>query len=157
MSFFRALIGIVFFLGLAYLFSARRDKIDWRMVLTGLILQIGLGLLLIGGAQYDGDSQAFKTMLSIVPGMFDWVSQRFVVILGYTAEGSRFIFGDLVNSESLGFIFAVNVLPTVIFFSTLTAGLYYLGVLQIVVKAIAWVMAKTMRLSGAESLSAAGN
>lgn len=157
MSFLRAIIGIAFFLGLAYLFSSRRDKIDWRLVLTGLGLQMGLGLLLIGGAQYSGDSETIKTLLSIVPNMFDWVSQRFVVILGYTAEGSRFIFGDLVNSESLGFIFAVNVLPTVIFFSTLTAGLYYLGVLQIIVKAIAWVMAKTMRLSGAESLSAAGN
>ena len=157
MSFIRALIGITFFLGLAYLFSSRRDKIDWRLVLTGLSLQMGLGLLLIGGAQYDGESQFVKTLLSVVPSMFDWVSQRFVVILGYTAEGSRFIFGDLVNSKSMGFIFAVNVLPTVIFFSTLTAGLYYLGILQIVVKGIAWVMAKTMRLSGAESLSAAGN
>ena len=157
MSYLRALIGIAFFLGLAYLFSSRRDKIDWRLVLSGLILQIALGFLLIGGAQYDGKLVWVKKLLAIVPGIFDWVSQRFVVILGYTEEGSRFIFGNLLNSDSMGFIFAINVLPTVIFFSTLTAGLYYLGILQIIVKGIAWVMSKTMRLSGAESLSAAGN
>lgn len=153
----RGFVGVAFFIGLAYLFSSNKKKIDWRLVLSGLSLQIILGLLLIGGAQYNGNSEFVRTALSIFPGVFDWVSQRFVVVLGYTTEGSKFIFGDLVYSDSLGFIFAVNVLPTVIFFSTLTAGLYYLGVLQFVVKGIAWVMAKTMRLSGAESLSAAGN
>jgi CNT family concentrative nucleoside transporter len=82
----------------------------------------------------------------------------FVVILGFTMEGSRFVFGDMVNpGGSIGFVFAFQILPTIIFFSALTSLLFYMGILQKIVYGLAWVMSKTMKLSGAESLAAAAN
>jgi CNT family concentrative nucleoside transporter len=143
MDILRALIGLIFLLGIAFLFSQNRKSIDWRLVGTGILLQIVFGYLI--------------SDIRIVKNAFNWVSSQFVVLLGFSGDGAKFLFGGLINSESLGFIFALQVLPTVIFFSTLTAGLYYLGVLQYIVKGIAWVMARSMRLSGAEALSAAGN
>ena len=158
MGFLRMIIGILFFLGIAYFFSSERKKIDWRLVAVGIGLQLFLGLILIGGAQYDGDSEIIDQLLNFIPSIFSVVSEKFVTLLGYTEQGTTFLFGNLLNNNgSIGFIFAIKVLPTVIFFSTVTAGLYYLGVLQVIVKSIAWIMAKTMGLSGAESLSAAGN
>lgn len=147
----RAIIGLTFFLGLAYIFSVNRKAIDWRLVAVGVGLQIVFGLLVI--------------KVPFVSLLFNKVSSAFVTFLDFSLAGSEFLFGDLArNSEGsegakhqLGFIFAFQVLPTVIFFSTVSAGLYYLGVLQRVVYGIAWVMARTMRLSGPESLSAAGN
>jgi CNT family concentrative nucleoside transporter len=86
------------------------------------------------------------------------VSRAFVTLLSFTYEGSEFLFGNLMDSSnSLGYIFAFQVLPTVIFFSALTSLLFYYGILQKVVFAFAWVMKRTMKLSGAESLAAAGN
>lgn len=143
MDILRALIGLVFLLGIAFLFSQNRKSVDWRLVGTGVLLQVVFGYLI--------------SDIRIVKSAFNWVSSKFVVLLGFSGDGAQFLFGGLVDSESLGFIFALQVLPTVIFFSTLTAGLYYLGVLQYIVKGIAWVMARSMRLSGAEALSAAGN
>ncbi|MFT6868714.1 MAG: CNT family concentrative nucleoside transporter [Cyclobacteriaceae bacterium] len=143
MDLLRALIGLLFLISIAFLFSQNRKSIDWRLVGTGILLQITFGYLI--------------SDIRIVKNAFNWVSSQFVVLLGFSGDGAKFLFGNLVNSESLGFIFALQVLPTVIFFSTLTAGLYYLGVLQYIVKGIAWVMSKSMRLSGSEALSAAGN
>lgn len=159
MGFFRALIGIAFFVGVAYLLSSNRKKVDWRLVGVGLGLQVLLGFILIGGKELQFESQWIKSTMNFIPGIFSVASEKFVTLLGYTEEGTRFIFGNLINdaNENIGFIFAFKVLPTVVFFATLTAGLYYLGALQLLVKGIAWVMTKTMRLSGAESLSAAGN
>ncbi len=158
MSFLRLLMGIVFFIAIAYFFSNNRKKIDWRLVSVGLGLQLILGLVLIGGARAKVETEWIKFVLNFVPNIFASLSEKFVTLLGYTEQGTAFLFGNLLNDNgNIGFIFAIKVLPTVIFFSTVTAGLYYLGVLQIIVKSIAWVMAKTMRLSGAESLSAAGN
>jgi CNT family concentrative nucleoside transporter len=96
---------------------------------------------------------------------FEFFGNAFVKVIGFSSIGAQFLFGDLAkNSYSdpatahhLGFLFAFQVLPNIIFFSTISAGLYYLGILQRVNQGIAWVMSKTMRLSGAESLSAAGN
>ncbi|MEM1000577.1 MAG: nucleoside transporter C-terminal domain-containing protein, partial [Bacteroidota bacterium] len=92
---------------------------------------------------------------------FMGIAEGFVTIVGYAEAGSAFVFNSLGTAEpekgSLGFFFAFQVLPIIIFFSALTSGLYYLGVLQRIVKAFAWIMARTMRLSGAESISAAGN
>ncbi|PTB92506.1 NupC/NupG family nucleoside CNT transporter, partial [Marivirga lumbricoides] len=136
------LIGLLVLVGFAYLFSVNKRKIDWRLVATGLLLQIIFGLLI--------------TKVPFVEVLFKKVSDAFVIFLGFSKDGARFLFGDLAG-DSFGFIFAFQVLPTVIFFSTVTAGLYYLGVLQKVVFGIAWIMSRTMRLSGAESLSAAGN
>jgi Nucleoside permease len=151
MDYLRGLIGIVFILGLAYLLSAKRDRVDWKLILSGLILQIVIAIAVL--------------RVPFVRGVFETISEGFVTFLGFAADGAQFLFGDLArNSEgnpdakhSLGFLFAFQALPTVIFFSAITAGLYYLGVLQKIVFVFAWIMAKTMRLSGAESLSAAGN
>jgi CNT family concentrative nucleoside transporter len=90
--------------------------------------------------------------------VFEFASEKFVLFLGFAREGSKFVFGSLATDTSnTGFIFAFQALPTVIFFSAVTAGLYYLGILQKIVFGFAWVMTKTMRLSGSESLSAAAN
>jgi CNT family concentrative nucleoside transporter len=143
MDILRASFGLIFLVAIAFAFSLNRSKVDWRLVGTGLTLQVVFGLLI--------------TKVGFVKTGFSWVSKQFVVLLGFSSDGATFLFGDLMNAETFGFIFAFQVLPTVIFFSTLTTGLYYLGVLQIIVKGIAWIMARTMRLSGAEALSAAGN
>jgi CNT family concentrative nucleoside transporter len=151
MEYLRGLIGIVVLLGIAYLFSSYRSKIDWRLVVVGVLLQIVIAILI--------------AKVPFIRAGFDGIGRGFVKFLSFAADGAAFLFGDLArNSEtatgarhSLGFLFAFQALPTVIFFSSVSAGLYYLGVLQKIVYAFAWVMAKTMRLSGAESLSAAGN
>ena len=143
MQYVRGVLGIAVFVGLAYLISRNRKAINWRLVGAGLAIQLIAGLLIL--------------KVPFVAGLFDKLSQGFVKFLSFSQEGARFIFGDLVNTSSFGFIFAFQVLPTIIFFSTVSAGLYYLGILQKVVYGIAWVMSRSMRLSGAESLSAAGN
>jgi CNT family concentrative nucleoside transporter len=142
MDYLRGIIGLLVLIGFAYLFSVNKKKIDWRLVVTGLGLQVIFGFLI--------------TQVPFVEMIFMKVSEAFVVFLSFSGDGARFLFGDLA-SDTFGFIFAFQVLPTVIFFSTVTAGLYYLGVLQKLVYGIAWIMSRTMRLSGAESLSAAGN
>lgn len=143
MDIIRAAIGLIFLISVAFVFSSNRRAIDWRLVGAGVFLQVFFGLLI--------------TQIGFVKAAFNWISKQFVVLLGFSSDGASFLFGDLMDPESVGFVFALQVLPTVIFFSTLTSGLYYLGVLQFIVKGIAWVMARTMKLSGAESLSAAGN
>jgi concentrative nucleoside transporter, CNT family len=142
MDYFRGLIGILALLGVALIFSSDRKRVDWRLVGIGVILQAVFGFLI--------------TKVEFVAKIFALVSRAFVKFLSFAADGAVFIFGDLATN-SFGFIFAFQVLPTIIFFSTVSAGLYYLGVLQKVVFAIAWVMSRTMRLSGPESFSAAGN
>ena len=143
MPYVRGLLGIATLVGLAYLISRHKSAINWRLVLAGLAIQLVAGLLIL--------------KVPLVARLFDKLSQGFVKFLSFSQEGASFIFGDLVNTSSFGFIFAFQVLPTIIFFSTVSAGLYYLGILQKVVYGIAWVMTRSMRLSGAESLSAAGN
>jgi concentrative nucleoside transporter, CNT family len=143
MDIFRGLIGIAILVGVAFMFSRNRRQIDWKLVAIGIVLQVVFGILV--------------TQVGFVKTGFLVVSEGFVKFLSFADKGSEFIFGDLVDVNKFGFIFAFKVLPTIIFFSTVSAGLYYLGVLQKIVYGIAWVMAKTMRLSGAESLSAAGN
>lgn len=142
MEYFRGLLGIVALLGVAFIFSANRKSIDWRLVGVGVLIQAVFGFLI--------------TRVDFVASLFLGLSRGFVKFLSFSQDGAVFLFGDLATN-SFGFIFAFQVLPTIIFFSTVSAALYYLGVLQKIVFAIAWVMAKTMRLSGAESLSAAGN
>jgi len=142
MDYFRGLIGIIILLAFAFLFSANKKAVDWRLVGIGVVLQAIFGFLI--------------TKVAFVANIFSLVSKAFVKLLSFSGDGAMFIFGDLAT-DSFGFIFAFKVLPTIIFFSTVSAGLYYLGVLQKVVFGIAWVMSRTMRLSGPESLSAAGN
>lgn len=142
MDYIRALFGLAVLIVFALLFSNSRKSINWRLVTVGVSLQIIFGLLI--------------TKVSWVTLAFKKVSDVFVTFLSFSRDGAAFLFGDLAT-DTFGFIFAFQVLPTVIFFSTVTAGLYYLGVLQKLVYVIAWIMARTMGLSGAESLSAAGN
>lgn len=151
MDYIRGLAGLLFIVGLAYLFSGNRKGIDWRLVAVGISLQIIIGLI-IGNVAWA--QQALH-----------YVSIGFVSFLGFAQQGAEFLYGDLArNSDGnplakhqLGFLFAFQALPTVIFFSAVTAGLYYLGILQKIVYAFAWIMLRTMRLSGPESLSVAGN
>jgi concentrative nucleoside transporter, CNT family len=151
MDYLRGLIGIAVLITIAYLLSSYRKKIDWRLVATGLILQIIIALII--------------SKVPVVRNAFEAVGSGFVKFLSFAGNGAEFLFGDLAKNSSvssnakhnLGFIFAFQALPTVIFFSAVTTGLYYLGILQKIVFVFAWIMAKSMRLSGAESLSAAGN
>lgn len=151
MAIIQALIGLLFFIGIAYLFSSNRKAIDWRLVIIGVLLQIGLGIF-----------------IALVPGVdhvFRVISRGFVFFLNFAVIGAEFLFGDLAKNSNaypgvnhkLGLIIAFQVLPTILFISTVSAGLYYLGILQKIVYVFAWLMSKTMRLSGPESLSAAGN
>ena len=142
MGILRGLFGLIFLLAVAYVFSRDKKHIDWKLVAMGLGLQILFGLLI--------------TQVTFFGDMFNWLSRGFVKLLSFSNDGTRFLFNGLAGSE-FGYIFAFRVLPTVIFFASISAGLYYLGILQLIVKGIAWVMVRTMRLSGAESLSVAGN
>ncbi len=133
------LFGLAVLIGIVWLFSINRRAVDWKLVGTGVTLQI-----------------AFAGVVLLVPGgrqVFDWLSHGFVRILGFVNEGSNFIFGSLMDIESNGFIFAFQVLPTIIFFSSLMGVLYHLGVMQAVVRAMAWAITKVMRVSGAETTS----
>ncbi len=146
LSVFQGLLGYIILIGIAILFSVNRKAISWKLVGAGILIQIVFGFLV--------------TEVEVVKRGFEVVSEGFVKLLSFSSAGASFLFGELANPASktgVGYIFAFNVLPTVIFFSTVTAGLYYLGVLQKIVFGIAWIMSKSMRLSGAESLSAAGN
>ncbi len=146
MEIFRGLFGLVVLIGIAYVFSTNKKSISWRLVGVGVFLQILFGTLV--------------TKVPFIAGVFEFLSRGFVRLLSFSNAGAQFLFGALADpakNDGLGYIFAFQVLPTIIFFSTVSAGLYYLGVLQRVVYSIAWVMSKGMRLSGAESLSAAGN
>ncbi len=143
MAIVRAILGISLLILFCVLLSSHRKKISWRETLYALGLQV-----------------LFAFFVLKVPGVvtiFDFVSSFFVKVLDYTHEGSSFLFGNLVDTKSMGFIFAFQVLPTIVFFSALTTLLYYFGILQKVVYACAWVMSKGIKLSGAESLSTAGN
>ncbi|MGK7397159.1 MAG: NupC/NupG family nucleoside CNT transporter [Candidatus Cyclobacteriaceae bacterium M3_2C_046] len=142
MDYFKGLLGILVLLLIAFLFSENKKIINWRLVASGILLQIIMGFLLL--------------KVPLVTVVFRYISAGFVRLLSFANDGAQFLFGDLAN-DSYMFIFAFQVLPVIIFFSALSSALYYLGVLQKIVVGIAWVMSKTMRLSGSESLSAAGN
>jgi CNT family concentrative nucleoside transporter len=144
-------LGLLTMLAIAYLISYDRKRIPWRLVATGVALQAVFGILVL---KTPPGRWFFEKVGAVVNG-----------ILGFVVEGARFVFGYLVDlaipagiAPSAGAtVFAFYVLPTIIFVSSLTSVLYYLGALQIVVKGIAWVMQRTLRTSGAETLSASGN
>jgi concentrative nucleoside transporter, CNT family len=141
----RGFLGIVCLILLAWVFSTNRKKINWKLVIVGLLLQI---VLAIGVFWVKG-----------VNSFFEGIGSIFVGILGFTREGTMFLFGNNLGSSSGQFltIFAFHVLPTIVFFSAFTSLLYYFGILQKIVYGLAWVMKRTMGLSGAESLAAAAN
>ena len=140
----RGILGIIVLIFIAFLFSKNRKNIDWHLVWKGLLIQIVFAILIL--------------KVPIIQNGFEWLSSVFVTILGFTREGSIFLFGDIIsNTDSFGFIFAFQVLPTIIFFSALTSLLFYFGLLQKLVYVFAVFMKKIMNLSGSESLAAAGN
>ncbi|WP_400090466.1 NupC/NupG family nucleoside CNT transporter [Capnocytophaga canimorsus] len=142
-SLWRGALGMFVLLCIAYLFSNNRRKINWKTVIIGLSVQLllAIGVLKVLQVQY----------------VFEQVGSVFVLILDFTKAGSEFLLGGLMDSDSYGFIFVFQVLPTIVFFSALTSVLFYLGVIQVIVRGLAWVLTKILGISGAESLSVAGN
>lgn len=157
LSLIQGIVGIAALLGIAFLFSNNKRRINWRLVATGLAIQVTFGTLVIKGQEMG---EVFAP-LGWPKVTFDYIARVFVVLLGFTTDGARFVFGDLAispgNEGTLGFFFAFQVLPTIIFFSSLMSVLYYLGIMQKVVQGMAWVMARLMGTSGAESLSNTAN
>lgn len=160
----RSFLGLFVLATLAWAMSTDRRRIPWRVVGWGISLQIVFALFIL------------RTPMGA--GVFDAVNVAIVALLGFTVDGARFVFGNLVENNvpvgtgepgqgsfaaipgqvaQTGAFFAFNVLPTIIFFSSLMAVLYHLGIMQRAVKGVAWVMQRTMRTSGAETLTAAGN
>lgn len=133
------LFGLAVLIGITWLFSNNKRAVDWKLVATGITLQI-----------------AFAALVILVPGgrdVFDALGKGFVKILSYVNEGSGFIFGSLMDTKNYGFIFAFQVLPTIIFFSALMGVMYHLNIMQGIVRVMAWSITKVMRVSGAETTS----
>lgn len=140
----RGLLGYAAFLGLAVALSSNRRAIPWKLVAAGTLIQFTVGLLVL--------------RVDAVRVAVDAVGRFFVRILDFNTAGAEFLFGSLIsNKQTFGFLFAFNVLPTIVFFSALTSLLFYLGILQRIVFVFAWVLSRTMKLSGAESLSCSAN
>jgi concentrative nucleoside transporter, CNT family len=156
-SFIRGIIGILLIVGVAFLISNNKKIVNWRLVVSGLGLQIVFAILILKG----DDLRNVFSPFGWPRDFFGWISGFFVVVLNFTTEGAKFVFGNLAISPgldgSLGSFFAFQVLPTIIFFASLMSILYYLGIMQRIVQAMAWVMAKVMGTSGAESLSNTAN
>lgn len=155
-SILRGVLGIVLITGIAFLFSNNKKKIDWRLVIIGLLMQLAIAVLIIHGETL----RSWFFPLGWVKDIVNWLGNAIVAVLGFTTEGSKFVFGKLADGfsqDSIGFFFAFQVLPTIIFVSTLTALLYYFGILQLVVKGMAFIMSKLLGISGAESLSNTAN
>ena len=143
-SLWRGVLGMFVLLIIAFLFSANRRAVDWKKVGIGLSLQliIAIGVLRV----------------KFIQTIFNFIGSIFIEILEYTKAGSEFLFAGMVGDmNKFGYIFAFQVLPTIIFFSALTSLLFYLGIIQKVVKALAKVLSKFLGISGMESLSVAGN
>ena len=153
----RGLLGMSVLIGCCYLLSRNRKKVNWAMVLKGLSIQLVLAVFILKGS----DMASFWSPLGWPKEFFSWISSFFVIVLDFTTAGAEFIFGDLAKSpgmeDSLGNFFAFQVLPTIIFFASLTAILYHYGILQLLVKYMAIGMQKIMGTSGAESLSVISN
>lgn len=137
------IFGLAVLLGIALSLSSNRKVVDWKLVASGIGLQLFFAVLVI-----------------LVPGgreFFEGLSRVFVRVISFAMDGSAFIFGPMADASNMGFIFAFQVLPTIIFFAALMSVLYHIGIMQKIVQAMAWVMLKVMRISGSESLSVAAN
>jgi CNT family concentrative nucleoside transporter len=137
------IFGLAVLLAIAWAFSMQRDRVNWRLVIGGIGLQL-----------------VFAVIVILVPGgraFFDFLSSAFVKVVGFAMVGAEFIFNDLARAEAFGFVFAFQVLPTIIFFASLMGVLYHLGFMQKVVQGMAWVMQKVLNVSGSESLAVAAN
>ena len=137
------LFGLAVLISFAFALSNNKKSVDWKQIASGVGLQIVFAILVI-----------------LVPGgreFFNAISKVFVKVIDFAMSGAQFIFGDLAKSTEFGFIFAFQVLPTIIFFASLMAVLYHIGLMQKIVQGMAWVMLKVLRISGSESLAVAAN
>ncbi|MDA7557991.1 Na+ dependent nucleoside transporter [Flavobacteriaceae bacterium] len=142
-SLWRGVLGMLSLIFIAFLFSSNRKAINWKTVGIGLSFQL---IIAVGVLKVE-----------FVKIVFEYIGQGFIAILGFTQAGSEFLFGGMLDVNSFGYIFAFQVLPTIIFFSALTSVLFYLGIIQKAVKVMGWLLTKLLGISGAESLSVAGN
>lgn len=142
-SVIRGLGGIAFLIGILYLLSENKKKIPWRLVFMGILCQLIFAILIL--------------KVPVAQAVFEKLSSFFVVVLDFTRQGSNFLFGGLLDTSKVGFLFAFQILPTVIFFSALTSLLFYLGILQKIVYGLSWLLSKAMKISGAENLSTTAN
>lgn len=142
-SLLRGLIGMLILVLIAYLLSNNRKEISWKLVGIGLLAQVSIAVGVI--------------KISVIKGFFGFVSSFFVKILEYTNAGTRMLLGEFANIDKYGFIFIFQALPIIIFFSALTSILFYFGIIQKVVQFLAWALKKLLGISGAESLTVAGN
>lgn len=141
---FRGLLGVVAILGLAYLFSSQRSAVNRRLVLSGILFHFGFAVVLLKIPQ--------------TRWLFEQLAAGVVNLLSFAREGAAFVFGPLVTETStFGFVFAFQVLPTIIFFSALTSLLFYYGILQRVIRCFGWMLRRVMPISGAEASAAAAN
>lgn len=148
-SILRGVIGIAVVVSIAFLFSENKSKIPWKIVGIGLLFQIVLAFLIL--------NPFGVSFLEYFRLGFQLLGKMFVAILDFSKAGADFLFGSFLDTEKHGFLFAFQVLPTIIFFSALTSLLFYMGVIQKIVYYFALIMTKVLNLSGAESLSVAGN
>lgn len=139
----RGLLGIAAIIGILVLLSENRKAIPWRLVITGMLCQLVFAVLIL--------------WVPAVAWVFEKISSFFVVVLEFTRQGSVFLFGDLLDPSKIGFLFAFQVLPTIIFFSALTSLMFYLGILQKIVYGLSWLLSKAIKISGAENLSTTAN
>ena len=139
----RGVFGMFFLIFIAYLFSNNRKAIVWKTVGIGLIIQIFIAIGVL--------------KINFVKGLFETIGGFFIKVLEYTGEGTKMLLGEFGNTETYGFIFVFQALPVIIFFSALSSILYYFGIIQKLVGFLAWGLTKIFKVSGAESLSVAGN
>lgn len=140
----RAVLGMTVLIFMAYLLSRNRKAINWRLVGSGLLLQVLIAVAVL--------------KIPFINRLFDFMASFFQAVLTFSSSGAQFLFGNLITDTStFGYLFAFQVLPTIVFFSALSAILYYFGILQRIIYGMAWVMKRTMHLSGPESLAAAAN
>lgn len=139
----RGTIGIFFLITLAWLLSSERKAISWRVVIIGILIQVVIAFAVLE--------------IHFVQVFFEYVGKLFIAVLDFSHVGAKFLFGDLLNIEKFGYIFAFQILPTIVFFASLTSVLFYLGIIQKIVYGLAWLLNKSLKISGAESLCVAGN
>ena len=142
-SLLRGIFGMIILISISYIISNKRRAINWKAVIIGLAIQIILAVSVL--------------KIPFVQSIFESAGKIFVKILDFTMEGTKFLFGDLVSTENFGNVFIFSILPTVIFFAALTSVLFYFGIIQKIVKAFAFLLSKSLGVSGPESLSVAGN
>ena len=142
-SLLRGIIGMIILISISYIISNKRRAINWKAVIIGLAIQIILAVSVL--------------KIPFVQSIFESAGKIFVKILDFTMEGTKFLFGDLVSAENFGNVFIFSILPTVIFFAALTSVLFYFGIIQKIVRAFAFLLSKSLGVSGPESLSVAGN